>query len=48
MGVIKSTVEMGSGGVIYVPSFITIDIGVEGVLRFVLRKLNGCNVGTTD
>jgi hypothetical protein len=36
---------MGSGGMIYIPSFIKICKVVEGILRFCLRNLRGCNVG---
>jgi hypothetical protein len=35
-------VEMGSGGMIYIPSFMTI---VSGYCPYNLR---GCNVGITD
>jgi uncharacterized protein YraI len=41
-------VEMGSGGMIYIPSFMKIVTGVQAILRFCLRNLRGCNVGFTD
>jgi hypothetical protein len=41
-------VEIGSGGMIYIVSFMKIDVGVQAMLRFVLRNWNGCNVGITD
>jgi hypothetical protein len=33
---------------IYVPSFIQIATGVEGILRFCLNDLKGSDVGITD
>jgi hypothetical protein len=44
----KSIVEMGSGGMIYIPSFMKIGKGVEGILRSCLSNLKGCNAGITD
>jgi uncharacterized protein YraI len=41
-------VEMGSGGMIYFPSFTKTGTGVQAILRFCLRNLRGCNVGITD
>jgi hypothetical protein len=41
----ESGVDMASCGVIYMPSFIKIDAGVQAILRFCLRC---CNVGITD
>jgi hypothetical protein len=41
-------VEMGSGVIIYVSSFMKIGGGVEGILRFCLRNLKSCNAGITD
>jgi hypothetical protein len=41
-------VEMTSCGMISIPSFMKIGIGVQAILRFCLSKLNGCNVGITD
>jgi uncharacterized protein YraI len=32
----------------YIPSFMTIDSGIQAILRFCLRNLNGCNVDITD
>jgi hypothetical protein len=43
----KCTVEMGSGD-IYIPSFMKICTGVEGILRLCLSNLKGCNVFITD
>jgi hypothetical protein len=39
---------MGSGGMIYVPSFMKIGTGVQAILRFCLRNLRGHNIGITD
>jgi uncharacterized protein YraI len=44
----KYTVEMTSGGVIYIPSLITIGSGIRVIMRFCLGNFNGCNVGITD
>jgi uncharacterized protein YraI len=35
-------------GMIYVPSIMKIDIGVQAILRFCIRNLKGCNVAITD
>jgi hypothetical protein len=40
-------VEMGLCGVMYIPSFVKIVIGVQAILGFCLRNLRGCNIGTT-
>jgi hypothetical protein len=40
-------VGMASCGMIYLPGFIKICIGVQALLEFCLRNLNGCNVGIT-
>jgi uncharacterized protein YraI len=44
----KCTVEMGSGGMIYSPSFMKIGTGVQAILRFCLSNFSGCKVGITD
>jgi hypothetical protein len=41
----KCAVEMGSDAMIYLPGFRKIGTGVQGILRFFFRNLNGCNVG---
>jgi hypothetical protein len=33
---------------VYIPSFIKIDVGVQAILRFSLRNLSGCDAGITD
>jgi hypothetical protein len=43
----KCIVQMGSGDVIGIPSFMKISTDVEGILRFCLSHLKGCNVGRT-
>jgi hypothetical protein len=40
--------EMESCGMIHMPSFMTIDIGIQAILRFCLRNLRGCKVDTAD
>jgi hypothetical protein len=44
----KCTVEKGSGGIIYIPSFMKIGPGVQAILRFSLRNLRGNNDGIAD
>jgi hypothetical protein len=44
----KLTVEMISGGMINIPSFMKIAISVQAILRFCLRKVRNCNVGITE
>jgi hypothetical protein len=44
----KCAVEMDSGGMIYVPSFMKTGTGVQAICRFCLRNLRGSNVGITD
>jgi hypothetical protein len=39
---------MGSGGMIYIPSFMKIVMGVQAILWFCLRNLKGCSAGITD
>jgi hypothetical protein len=40
------TVQMGSGGMTYLPSFVKVGRGVQEILRFDLRILKVFNVGT--
>jgi hypothetical protein len=47
-GIMKCTVQVGSGGMMYIPSFMKIGKDVEGILRFCRRNLKGCNVGITE
>jgi hypothetical protein len=42
------SVEIGSGALMYMPSFIKIGAGLHAILRFSLRNLRVCNVGITD
>jgi hypothetical protein len=32
----------------YIPSFMNIDTGVQEIVRFFLRNLRGCNIGIID
>jgi hypothetical protein len=41
-------IEMTSCDMMYLPSFVKIGPGVQTILRFCLRNLRGCNIGTTD
>jgi hypothetical protein len=47
-GFMKCAVELGSGGVIYLPSFMKIGKGIQTILWFGLSNLKGCIIGTTD
>jgi hypothetical protein len=47
-GTYEMPLEMGSGGMIYIPSLMKTGTGVQAILRFCLSNLNGCNVGITD
>jgi hypothetical protein len=40
-------ITMASCGMIYIPSFMKIDEGLQEILRFCLRDLRGCNHGIT-
>jgi hypothetical protein len=39
---------MGSGDMIFIPSFMKTGAGFQAILRFCLRNLRGCNVDITD
>jgi hypothetical protein len=41
-------VEMASGGMIYIPSFMKIDTGVQAIRNVFLSNFRGCNVGIAD
>jgi hypothetical protein len=47
-GFMMHTVEMALCGMIYIPSFMKIGIGVQAILRFRLSSLNGRNIGIKD
>jgi hypothetical protein len=44
----EHAVVIASFGMVYIPSFIKISIGVQVILRFCFRNSRGCNVGITD
>jgi hypothetical protein len=44
----KCTVEIGSGAMMYMPSFMKIGIGFQQISRFCLSNLKGCNFVVTD
>jgi hypothetical protein len=41
-------VEMASYGMMFLPGFMKIGIGVQAILRFCLSNLSGCNVGNPE
>jgi hypothetical protein len=41
-------VEIASCSMIYLPSVMKVVKGVQGILRYCLRNLRGCDVGNTD
>jgi uncharacterized protein YraI len=41
-------VEMASCSMIFLPSFMKINKGVQALFRFCLSNMNGCNVGSTN
>jgi hypothetical protein len=47
-GIIKYAVEIASCGMICIPSFMKIGIGVQAILKVYLRYLRGCKDGITD
>jgi hypothetical protein len=44
----RYTVDMASGGIIYVPSFMKIGTDVQAIFTFGFSNLKGCNAGITD
>jgi hypothetical protein len=44
----KNAVKMGSGGMIYVRSFMKFYVGVQAILPFCLSNLKGYNVVIID
>jgi hypothetical protein len=44
----KCAVEMASRGMIYLPSFMKIDIGVPAIFWFGLSNSNGCNFSISN
>jgi hypothetical protein len=44
----KCAIDMGSGGMIYILSFMKAGTGVQAILLFCLRNLTGCNVGISN
>jgi hypothetical protein len=41
-------IDMASGGMIYLPSFMNIGTSVQAISRLFLSSLKGCNVDITD
>jgi hypothetical protein len=44
----KSAVEMTSGGLICIPSFMTIGSSIQAIWRILPKNLRGCSVGITE
>jgi hypothetical protein len=44
----KCTVEICSGGMMYVPNSMKIGTEVEGIIRSCLSNLKVCNIGITE
>jgi hypothetical protein len=40
--------EVVSCGMLYIPSFMKIDLDIQAILSFWLCSLRGCNVGISD
>jgi hypothetical protein len=47
-GIMKYAVEMASGGMIYIPSFVTICSGIQVMLRLLPQQFKSCSVGIID
>jgi hypothetical protein len=46
---LKYAAEMGSVGMIYIPSFIKIGLGIRAILKgYYLDNIRSCSVGITD
>jgi hypothetical protein len=41
-------IEMGSGGIIYIRSFMKTGTGVQTILRSCFNNMRGCNIGITE
>jgi hypothetical protein len=42
------TVEMGSGGMIYIPNLMKLGTGIQAIIRFCIRHLRSYTIGITD
>jgi hypothetical protein len=47
-GFMNYVIEMGSGGMIYIQSFMKTGIGIQAKLRFCLSSFKCCDLGITD
>jgi hypothetical protein len=47
-GIYRCAVEMGSGALIHIISFMKIGTGVQTILKFCPSNFKGCNAGITD
>jgi hypothetical protein len=44
----KYAIDMFSGSMMYILSFMMSGTGARSILRFYLKNLRGCNIGITD
>jgi hypothetical protein len=44
----KYTIEIQSGGIMYIPSVMKIGTSFDRILRFCLSSLKGSKIGNTD
>jgi hypothetical protein len=44
----EEAIEMAWGGLICIPSFMTIGSSIQAILRVLPKHLSGCSVGITD
>jgi hypothetical protein len=48
MGICEIRLQIALCGIMYLPSLVKIDTGVQVIIRFSLSKFRGCNVGITN
>jgi hypothetical protein len=44
----KNAVDMASGGMMYVTSFMKIGAGIQAIILFCLNNMKVCKIGITD
>jgi hypothetical protein len=47
-GFMKYAIEMASGGIYYILSFMKFHTDIQAIIRFCLSNFKGCNVGIID
>jgi hypothetical protein len=45
---VSHAVEMAADGMIWMPSFMAVGLGMQVMLRFFFDNSRGCNVGITN